>query len=201
MVFRSLGLKRPKVDPAVADRIPPGQYLTERWPVLHYGAVPKIDLAVWTLEVIGLVEHPLRFTWEEFQALPMVTVHADMHCVTRWSKLDNDWEGVSFRTIMALAKPSPEARFIMFHGDGGYTANVPLAVANDDDVLLATKHDGEVLTPEHGSPLRAVVPKRYAWKSAKWLRAVEFMAEDRLGFWERYGYNNNADFWKEERFA
>jgi DMSO/TMAO reductase YedYZ molybdopterin-dependent catalytic subunit len=201
MVFRSLGLKRPKVDPALVDRVPPGQQLTDKWPVLHYGSVPPFDPGNWSLEVVGLVETPLRYGWLEFQQLPQVDVTADMHCVTRWSRLDNRWGGVNFQTVLDLAKPRATARFVMFHCDGGYTTNVPLAVLEDDDVLLALRHDGEPLTEEHGFPLRAVVPKRYAWKSAKWLRTIEFMDEDRLGFWERYGYHNNADFWNEERFA
>ncbi len=201
MVFRSLGIKRPKTDASTAGRIPPGQYLTQRWPVLHYGSIPGFDPATWDFSVIGLVETPLRFTWSEFQDLPQVTVLADMHCVTRWSKLDNTWEGVSFREIMDRAGVRPEATHVMFHADGNYTANIPLSVADDDDVLFAMKHDGESLSPEHGFPLRAIVPKRYAWKGAKWIRAVEFMSADRLGFWEKYGYSNSADFWKEERFA
>lgn len=124
----------------------------------------------------------------------MVTMHADMLCVTRWSKLVNDWDGVAFRTIAELAHPQLSARFITFHCDGGYTTNVPLDVGGDDDVVFAMKRDGEVLSPDHGYPLRAVIPMRYAWKSAKWIRAVEFMTEDRLGYWERYGYSNSADF-------
>jgi len=201
MVFRSLGIKRPKTDDTTAGRIPPGQYLTQRWPVLHYGSIPKFDPAAWDFSIIGLVETPLRFSWSEFQELPQISVLADMHCVTRWSKLDNTWEGVAFREIMKRAGVRPGATHVMFHADGGYTANIPLNVADDDDVLFATKHDGEPLSPEHGYPLRAIVPKRYAWKGAKWIRAVEFMSADRLGFWEKYGYSNSADFWKEERFA
>jgi DMSO/TMAO reductase YedYZ molybdopterin-dependent catalytic subunit len=201
MVFRSLGLKRPQLPPDVAERIPPGQFLTERWPVLHHGAIPSFNPATWDLRVFGLVEHELRFSWDEFLAFPRVVVNADMHCVTRWSKLDNTWEGVSARTIIEAAGVKPEARFVLFHSDGGYTANIPFEVFADEDVLLALKHDDEELTAEHGYPLRAVVPKRYAWKSAKWLRGIEFMAGDMLGFWEQYGYHNNADHWKEERFA
>lgn len=201
MAFRSLGLKRPKYPPEITHRLPPGQYLTERWPVLHYGSVPPFDPDTWDFRVFGEVEQPLRLTWEEFQRLPRVSVIADMHCVTRWSHLDNHWEGVAFRAILDLVKPKPSARFVLFHCDGGYTTNLPLAVVDDDDVLFALKHDGADLTPEHGFPVRVVVPKRYAWKSAKWVRAVEFLTEDRPGFWEQYGYHNNADFWKEERFA
>ncbi|MGH2559166.1 MAG: sulfite oxidase-like oxidoreductase [Thermomicrobiales bacterium] len=201
MVVRSAGLKRPRVAPDVAERVPPGQFLTQRWPVLHYGSIPSFDPITWDFRVCGHVERELRFTWEEFQGLPRITMTADMHCVTRWTKLDNAWEGVSMREILRLAGVKPDARFVMFHAEGGYTANLPLDVARNDDVMLALKHDGEDLTPEHGYPLRAVAPTRYGWKSAKWLRGVEVMAEDRQGFWEQYGYHSNADHWQEERFA
>jgi DMSO/TMAO reductase YedYZ molybdopterin-dependent catalytic subunit len=201
VVFRSLGLKRPKIAPELADRVPPGQYLTERWPVLHHGSIPTFNPATWDLRVFGLVERPFRLNWEELLAVPRVTVRADMHCVTRWSKLDNSWEGISAHELMARAGVQPEARFVLFHSDGGYTANIPVESFNDDDVLLAVKHNGEELSPEHGYPLRSVVPRRYAWKSAKWLRGIEFLSEDQLGFWEKYGYNNHADPWLEERFA
>jgi DMSO/TMAO reductase YedYZ molybdopterin-dependent catalytic subunit len=201
MVFRSTGLKRPQLAPDVAERIPPGQFLTQRWPILHYGPVPSFDPASWDLHIYGQVENELRFSWEEFLTLPRIVVNSDMHCVTRWSKLDNEWEGVSTRFVVEAAGVKPEARHVLFHCEGGYTSNVPIEVFSDQDVILALKHDGEDLTPEHGFPLRVVIPKRYAWKSAKWLRGIEFLAEDRPGFWEQYGYNNNADFSKEERFA
>ena len=158
------------------DRVPPGQRVTDRFPVLHYGTVPRFDPATWTLRVFGLVEQERVFRYEV-------------------------WEGVLFRDLAALVVPKPEARYVMFHCEQGFTANLPLEVVMDDDVLLAWRYDDKPLTPEHGYPLRAVVPKRYFWKSAKWVRGVEFMAEDRLGFWERYGYNNSADPWKEERYA
>lgn len=204
MAVRSPGAKpirRPTISQEHQDRLPPGQVLTKRWPILHDGDVPAFDPTTWDFRVFGLVADPLRLTWDDFQALPRVTVTADFHCVTRWSKLDNTWEGVSFRAIAARVCPQATARFVLFHCDGGYTANLPLAALDDDDVLFALKHNGVDLTPEHGYPLRAVVPKRYAWKSAKWLRAVEFLADDRPGFWERYGYSNSADPWKEERFS
>ena len=201
MVFRSLGLKRPKLSAEFTDRIPPGQYLTDRWPVLHYGDVPAFNPDTWRFRVFGAVEHPIELTWEQFGELPVATVTADMHCVTRWSKLDMVWQGVAMKTIIDLVRPTSDAKHVLFIGESDYTANVPISVATDDDVLLATGANGETLEPDHGYPLRAVVPKRYAWKSAKWLRAIEFMTEDRPGFWENYGYNNNADFWKEERFG
>ena len=169
--------------------------------MLHHGPIPVFDPVTWDFRVFGLVDAPLRFDWDEFQALPRVTVTADFHCVTRWSKLDNTWEGVPFRELAARARPQPTARFVLFHCDGGYTANLPLAAVDDADVLFALKHDGTELTPEHGFPLRAVVPKRYAWKSAKWVRGVEFLTDDRPGFWEQYGYSASADPWREDRFS
>lgn len=201
MVVRPRRIRQPTVDSALADRLPPGQFPARRLPVLHHGNVPGFDSATWNFRISGLVAQPLDFTWQTFHELPTTTVTADMHCVTRWSKLDNTWEGVPFREILRRAEPSPQARFVLVHCDGDYTENLPLAAVDDDDVLLATRHNGEPLTPQHGYPLRLVVPKRYAWKSAKWLRAVEFVAEDEPGFWERYGYHMNADPWREERFA
>ena len=188
-------------DPAIADRIPPGQYRTEKFPVLHYGSVPKTDLGTWDFKVWGLVDSPFKLTWTEFKALPRATVHTDIHCVTRWSKLDTTWEGVPIRTILEAAQLKPSATFVLAHSEQGYTANLPLDVLDDDDVLLADTFGGEPLELEHGYPLRLVVPKRYFWKSAKWIRGLEFLDHDILGFWERYGYNNNADPWKEERFS
>ncbi len=201
MVVRGRPVKRPSIAPELANRVPPGQHVATRWPVLHHGEVPPFDPATWDFRVFGLVEEPLRLGWEEFLALPRITVAGDLHCVTRWSKLDNRWEGVAAREIVRRAKVRPEARFALLHADGGYTANLPLAALAADDALLALKHDGEDLLPEHGAPLRAVVPQRYAWKSAKWLRGIEFLAEDRPGFWEGFGYHDNADPWREERFA
>ncbi len=201
MVFRSLGFRRPEVDPALAARTPPGQYLTERWPVLHYGSIPRFDESLWSFRVTGTVETDLSFDWAEFQKLPMTTVHADMHCVTRWSKLDNDWRGVSARELIQRAGVKPETRFVNFICEAGYTTSIPYETFDRDDVLLALSHNDERLSPEHGFPLRAVVPTLYAWKSAKWIRQITFMAEDSLGFWERYGYNNHADPWQEERFS
>jgi len=188
-------------DPATADRIPPGQYRTEKFPVLHYGSVPKTDLRTWDFKVWGLVDSPFRLTWAEFKTLPRKTVQTDIHCVTRWSKLDTAWEGVPIQAILEAAQLRPAATFVLAHSEQGYTANLPLDVLDDDDVLLADTFNGEPLEPEHGYPLRLVVPKRYFWKSAKWIRGLEFLDHDILGFWERYGYSNNADPWKEERFS
>ena len=190
-----------RVDPAVRDRIPPGQYMTEKFPVLHYGSVPRVDLSRWDFRVYGLVESPLTLTWDQFKALPRKRITVDIHCVTRWSKLDTAWEGVAIQTILELAKPLPAARFVVEHAEQGYTTNVPLEVLDDEVVILADTYDGKPLEPEHGYPLRLVLPKRYFWKSAKWIRSLELLDHDVLGFWERYGYNNNADFTKEERFS
>ena len=190
-------VESPKRDP----RLPPGQVRTDKWPVLQYGAVPRIELATWDFRIDGLVEHPQRFTWEEFQALPRVHVKSDIHCVTRWSRFDNVWEGVSLTEMLRRAGPKPEARFVIIRAEQGYTTNLPLAELGDEDVLLADKHDGEPLAPEHGWPLRLVVPRRYFWKSAKWVRALELTAADQPGFWERNGYHNEADPWNEERYS
>ena len=186
------------VDPV---RVPPGQVVTQKWPVLHYGSVPRVDLTKWELRVDGLVKHPQRWTWAEFQALPRVQVHSDIHCVTRWSRFDNRWQGVAVKHVLGEAGVRPEARFAIAHAEQGFTANLPLQELLRDDVLLALKHDGEDLTPEHGWPLRLVAPSRYFWKSAKWIRALELTAQDRPGFWEQNGYNNDADPWKEQRFS
>ena len=197
----SVGLFKPKLTDEQKKRLPPGQYLTEKWPVLHYGSVPKVDMSTWDFRVWGEVEEPLTFDWTEFRTMPRTSLHTDIHCVTRWSRLDADFEGVHISTILGRAKPSPAARFVIAHAEQGYTANMPLEVLDDDDVILADIADGAPLTPEHGYPLRLVVPKRYFWKSAKWIRGLEFRSSDQLGFWERYGYHNDADPWKEERFS
>ena len=199
MLDRLLGGKR--ADPATAARIPPGQYVTEKFPVLHYGSVPHTDLATWDFRVFGAVDSPYSLTWAEFKALPRKQVGTDIHCVTRWTKLDTTWEGVPIQEIMSRAGLKPEATHVLAHSEQGYTANLPLTVLDDDDVLLADTYDGQPLEPEHGYPLRLFVPKRYFWKSAKWIRGLEFLDHDILGFWERYGYNNDADPWKEERFS
>ena len=187
--------------PGAAGRTPPGQYLTEKFPVLHYGSVPAADLAAWDFRVFGLVDAPVTLSWEQFRALPRARATVDIHCVTRWSKLDTAWEGVPIRAILDLAGVRPEATHVLAHCEQGYTTNMPLEVLDDEDVLLADTYDGKPLEPEHGYPLRLLVPKRYFWKSAKWIRGLEFLDHDIQGFWERYGYNNDADPWKEERFS
>ena len=185
-------------DPA---RLPPGQYLTEKWPVLHAGTVPKVDLATWDFRVWGEVENPIRLSWEELKYLPAAEVTVDIHCVTRWSRFDTSFRGVHWRDLAELVRPKPSARFVVAHAEQGYTSNLPLEAIEADDALIAYEADGEPLTPDHGWPLRLMVPSRYFWKSAKWLRGLELLDHDQPGFWERYGYNNNADFWKEERYG
>jgi DMSO/TMAO reductase YedYZ molybdopterin-dependent catalytic subunit len=189
------------LSPHQEPRLPPGQVRTDKWPVLHYGSVPKVELATWQFRVFGLVDAEVRWTWEQFNALPMTNMHSDIHCVTRWSRFDNRWRGVSFKEVLRHVTVKPEARFAVIHAEQGFTTNLPLAELSQDDVLFATQHDGEVLTPEHGWPMRLVVPRRYFWKSAKWVRGLELVADDRPGFWERNGYHNQADPWNEERFS
>ena len=179
---------------------PPGQHITEKFPVLTYGATPRIDLEAWRFRVFGLVAQEVAFTWDEFMALPQMAITRDFHCVTQWSRMDNLWEGVSFRELMRRIQPMPEASYVMARCYGGYTTNLPLEVLMEEDVLFAHRHDGNPLEPEHGGPMRLVVPSRYGWKSAKWVNGLEFMAEDKGGFWEQLGYHNNGDPWKEERF-
>lgn len=203
-MFDAFRKKYDKTTPEVADRIPPGQYLTEKFPVLHYGTVPSYPnpQTDWDLQVWGELEGEARFDFAAFRALPTITITTDIHCVTRWSKLDTVWQGVQFKEFLKhIPELKPSAKHVMFHCEQGFTANVPLDVMMDDDAMLAYKFAGEELTPDHGFPLRSLTPHKYFWKSAKWLRGIEFLSEDRLGFWERYGYNNHADPWQEERYA
>jgi DMSO/TMAO reductase YedYZ molybdopterin-dependent catalytic subunit len=186
------------LDPA---RLPPGQYLTEKWPVLHAGTVPDTDLATWDFRVFGEVEEPLTLTWDELRELPSRDVTVDIHCVTRWSRFDTSFRGVHWRELAKLVRPKPSARFVIAHAEQGFTANLPLEALEDEKALIACEADGEPLTPEHGWPLRLMVPSRYFWKSAKWLRGLELKASDQPGFWERYGYHNDADYWREQRYS
>ena len=181
-------------------RVPQGQYLTEKFPVLSYGPTPDIELNSWRLRLFGLVENEVTVTWEKFLSLPQITVTRDFHCVTQWSRMDNQWEGVSAKDILGLARTKPEVCFVMVHCYGGYTTNISLDVLFETDVLFAHRHDGESLHSDHGGPVRLVVPSRYGWKSAKWVSGLELMAEDRMGFWEQLGFHNNGDPWREERF-
>lgn len=187
----------------VSDRVPPGQFVTDKFPVLHYGSVPRVDLSRWDFRVFGLVEKPLTLDWAAFRALPETTIRRDIHCVTRWSKLDTTWSGVSWRDFLRVLdiRLKPEVSHVMFHCENGFTTNVGLEVLDDDDTMFAWHFDGKPLDAEHGWPLRALVPKRYFWKSAKWIRGVEFMAGDRPGFWEMNGYHMEGDPWLEERFG
>ncbi len=179
---------------------PPGQFVTEKFPVLTFGPTPRIPTADWQFRVFGLVAEELTLDWEQFNDLPQVTLDAEFHCVTQWSKLQNTWQGILFTDLIKLITPKAEARYVMAHCYGGYTANVARDVLLDDDVLFAHSHDGRPLSPEHGGPMRLVVPKRYGWKSAKWVNGLEFMAQDAPGFWEMRGYHMEGDPWKEERF-
>ena len=200
-LFRSKAeqkLRDKGIDPA---RLPPGQYLTEKWPVLHAGTVPNTDVATWDFRVFGEVEEPLALTWEQLQELPSRQVTVDIHCVTRWSRFDTSFRGVHWSQVAKLVRPRPSARFVIAHAEQGFTANLPLEALEDENALIAYEADGEPLTPEHGWPLRLMVPSRYFWKSAKWLNGLELAAADRPGFWERYGYHNDADPWREERYG
>ncbi len=181
-------------------RLPPGQAATLKWPVLQYGSVPSFDPARWDFRITGLVEQPLRLTWDEFNRLPRSAVTSDFHCVTRWSRFDNRWQGVLFRDVLRLVKLQPRAAYVLVHAEQGYTANVPLPDLDRPNVLFATHHDGQLLSPEHGYPLRLIVPHLYAWKSVKWVRGIEFLDHDVPGFWEQNGYHMYGDPWKEQRF-
>ena len=182
-------------------RLPPGQRLVENWPILHYGSIPRIDLATWQFQIGGLVQQELSFSWDDFMSLPQVDVRTDIHCVTTWSKYDNDWVGIQFSEILKIANPLPEAKYVIFHSYGGYTTNLAISELDRPDVLLVHTHNGEPLTPEHGAPLRGMVPHLYFWKSAKWVSGIEFVAQDRPGFWELYGYHMHGDPWIEERYG
>ncbi|MED4583725.1 sulfite oxidase-like oxidoreductase [Brevibacillus choshinensis] len=194
-------MKVPTVDPALALRLPPGQVLTERFPILHEGEVPVYDMAEWTLRVFGEVDREVTLTYEQFMDLPQTTVTCDIHCVTRWSRFDNAFTGVRFRDFMKAIGVTPQSSYVMLHGDQGYTSNLALSDLDRDDVILAHSIDGEPLTDKHGWPLRLVVPHLYFWKSVKWLRGFEFIDENKPGFWEQNGFHLNGDPFQEERFS
>jgi len=193
------GMKPGKI--STDARIPQGQSRVTDFPVLDMGVRPTLDKSTWTLRLFGLVKNEVTLNWAQFSALPQAAVHSDMHCVTRWSQLDMNWEGVAARDLVQLADPLAQAQFVTLHGFDGYTTNLPLEALLDDDVLIAHSVFGAPLSVDHGWPARMVVPKRYAWKGAKWISAIEFHEEDRPGFWEVRGYHNDADPWKEERFG
>lgn len=184
------------------DRVPPGQFLTDRFPVLTYGSTPHYqDLSNWDLRVFGLVDGEKRFTWQDLMEMPTNEQTVDIHCVTRWSKLDTTWTGIPWRQFIAQLGVSPEATHVMVHCEQGYTTNVSLDVLDDDDTMLAYLYEGKPIEPDHGYPMRLLVPKKYFWKSAKWIRGFEFMRGDSPGFWERHGYHMEGDPWLEERFG
>jgi DMSO/TMAO reductase YedYZ molybdopterin-dependent catalytic subunit len=184
-----------------AGRLPPGQSLTLKWPILQYGPVPRFDPLRWDFQILGLVDRPVKLSWEEFGRLPQITVVADMHCVTRWSRFDNRWEGMAAAEVMKLVNVKAEARHVMVHAENGYTANLPLEDLLRPTSLFALRHDGEALTAEHGYPLRLVVPQLYAWKSVKWVRGIELLDRVSPGFWEQNGYHIYGDPFREQRFS
>lgn len=186
-----------------AQRTPPGQTLTRKWPVLHYGSVPEVDphSPNWSLRIFGLVEQPYELSYDAIRSLPAVDVFCDIHCVTHWSRLDNTFTGVPTRLLIERARPRPEARYVMCHAEAGFTTNLPLEDFIAEDCILAYQWEGEDLTPEHGWPLRGLVPRLYLWKSAKWIRGIELRATDAPGFWELNGYHMHGDPWREERFG
>ena len=199
MLFRRDREPDPRVvkDP---HRLPPGQVLTLKWPVLSYGSPPRYDMAKWRLRLYGEVDAPATLTWADVRKLPVTAIAADMHCVTTWSRLDNAWEGVAFKDLVGLVRPRSNAAYVIAHCDADYTTSLSVDILADDDVLIAYRHDGAELTPDHGGPLRLVVPRRYAWKSAKWVRGLRLQARDEPGFWETNGYHNYGDPWQEQRY-
>jgi DMSO/TMAO reductase YedYZ molybdopterin-dependent catalytic subunit len=184
-----------------AERLPPGQIVTRKWPVLHYGSVPSVRLATWTFAVTGAVEQPLSLAWEELLALPRRETLCDMHCVTRWSRYDNVFEGVPVQAILTRARVRPAATHVLVHAEQDYTTNLPLADLDRPGNLLALSHNGEPLPPEHGGPVRLLVPHLYLWKSAKWVTGFQLLEEDVPGFWEQNGYHRRGDPWREERYG
>ena len=190
-----------KADLRHANRLPPGQHLVEKWPVLDLGVQPDVTLDKWRLRIEGAVENPVTLTFDEFMALPQTHYVSDIHCLTTWSRYDNNWDGVASQTIVDLVKPTAEARHVIFHSYDGYTTNIKLDVFNEPDVLIAHSWEGARLTREHGGPVRAIVPQWYFWKSAKWIRRIEFSPVDKPGFWEERGYHNEADPWTEQRYS
>ena len=182
-------------------RLPPGQVVTRKWPVLHYGSVPTVNLSTWRFAMTGAVEQPLSLTWDDLLALPRRETACDMHCVTRWSRYDNVFEGVAVQAILAQARPRPEAAYVLVRAEQGFTTNFPLADLDRPGNLLAVSHNGEPLTPEHGGPVRLLVPHLYLWKSAKWVTGLQLLEEDYPGFWEQNGYHMRGDPWEEERYG
>lgn len=183
------------------DRLPPGQHIVNNWPVLDLGCKPAVILEDWMLSVDGLIDNPLMWTWKDFLAQPQCVSVSDFHCVTSWSQLDNAWEGVRFQHLFACVKPEPSAKFLLFTACDHYTTNLPLEACDEEDVLLAAKWNGKSLPQDHGGPVRLIVPKRYAWKGAKWLKRITFLQKDQKGFWEVRGYSNTAFPWVNDRYG
>jgi DMSO/TMAO reductase YedYZ molybdopterin-dependent catalytic subunit len=190
-----------RTDRDKVERLPPGQRLVTNWPVLDMGIQPQIDKAQWQIEISGLVENSVQWSWQAFMDQPQEAFLTDIHCVTQWSRYDNRWDGVSAAHILELVRPRTEAKFIIFHSYDGYTTNIKRSVFEEPDVLLAHSWEGKPLTTEHGAPVRVLIPGWYLWKSAKWIRKIEFVAEDAGGFWEVRGYHNEGDPWLEERYS
>ena len=188
-------------DTSSPSRLPPGQNLTAKFPILDLGVQPAISLDEYRLTTSGLIENPIDWSWDDFQDQPHVSLTTDIHCVTTWSRFDNDWVGVSAKHFLSIVKPLPEAKFMVFHSHDGYTTNVPLAAFDDDDVVLAHSWNNEPISREHGGPVRPIIPKLYLWKSAKWVNHITFLEKDEPGYWEVRGYHNHGDPWKEERFG
>ena len=191
---------RQKLDVPDVSRVPPGQFVTDKFPVFSYGPTPQLGLKMWRFRIFGMVEETMEFTWEDFMALPQITLSADFHCVTQWSHLDNTWEGVSIQEILKHVRLKPETQSVMAHCYGGYTTNLALEFLASEPAILAHTHNDKPLTPDHGWPLRLVVPQRYGWKSAKWINGLEFLQRDQMGFWEVRGYHIDGNPWREERF-
>ncbi len=200
-MFRSSAERKARSAGIAPERLPPGQHMTEKWPVLQAGSVPHVSVENWRLRVYGEVEQEVELDWRAFTSLPHSSNVQDIHCVTRWSRFDMTFTGVHWRELERLCGPRPSARFAIAWAEHDFSTNVPLASLRDDDALLATHANGEPLTPDHGFPVRLVIPHKYFWKSAKWLRSIELSAVDKPGFWERYGYHNEADPWQEQRFS
>jgi DMSO/TMAO reductase YedYZ molybdopterin-dependent catalytic subunit len=190
------GRRQTEADPA---RIPPGQYVTPDFPVLSAGPTPHTPLEAWSFTIQGAIDEPVTWSWDEFQSLPNEDVTVDIHCVTKWSKLDTKWTGVSLDTLLGTVATS--APYVLAFSDGGYTTNLPLEDLRDGRAWVAYRYDGEPLDPEHGGPARLLVPHLYFWKSAKWVRGLELRDDDEPGFWETYGYHNYGDPWKEQRYT
>jgi DMSO/TMAO reductase YedYZ molybdopterin-dependent catalytic subunit len=190
-----------KITRAQTDRLPPGQHLVKNWPVLDLGQQPRIQPAEWALQIIGAVENPVKLDWDAFLRLPQSSKLSDIHCVTTWSRYDNRWQGVSTHDLLDLVMPKPETKFVMLTSYDGYTTNLPLGDFASEDCILATHWEGEPLTRDHGGPMRLVIPHLYFWKSAKWLRRIDFLPGDQAGFWERNGYHMLGDPWREQRYT